>query len=190
MARLVKRHGPIDLKPRRATTFQSLTQAIVHQQLSLKASETIFRRFRDLYPGKRFPSARDVLDTPLEELRGVGLSRAKAAYIQEIAQGVKSRTIPGLKASEKMSDEDLIDSLTAVKGIGRWTAEMLLIFNLGREDVLPVDDLGVRRGFKIARGMNEMPTASELTEQGKRWAPYRSFATLYLWKTVDTPGIS
>lgn len=185
MARLIKRHGPIELKPRRASTFQSLTQAIIHQQLSGKAAGTILGRFTALYPGKRFPTAADVLATPPERLREAGLSRAKATYIQDIARRVKDRTVPGLKACDCLSDEELILRLTEVKGVGRWTAEMLLIFNLGREDVLPVDDLGVRRGLQLALGRDELPVAAELAEHGRRWGPYRSYAALYFWRAVD-----
>jgi DNA-3-methyladenine glycosylase II len=185
MARLIERHGPIVLKPRRASTFQSLTQAIIHQQLSGKAAGTILGRFQALYPGKRFPSASDVLETTPEKLREVGLSRAKASYILDIAQRAKERTVPGLKACDRLTNEELILRLTEVKGVGRWTAEMLLIFNLGREDVLPVDDLGVRRGFQLAHGHDDMPAAAELADHGKRWGPYRSYAALYFWKEVD-----
>ena len=185
MARLIERYGPIGLKPRRVSTFQSLTRAIIHQQLSGKAAGTIFARFRNLYPEKRFPSAGDVLGTPPEKLREVGLSRAKATYIMDLAARVSDRTVPGLKACEKLTDEELILRLTEVKGVGRWTAEMLLIFNLGREDLLPVDDLGVRRGFQLANGHEEMPVAGALAEYGRRWSPYRSFAALYLWKAAD-----
>ena len=94
--------------------------------------------------------------------------------------------MPTLKACEKLADEELILRLTKVKGVGRWTAEMLLIFNLGREDVLPVDDLGVRRGFQLSHGLEQMPNAADLAEYGLRWGPYRSFAALYFWRTVDT----
>ena len=186
MSRLIKRHGLVELKPRRASTFQSLTQAIIHQQLSGKAAGTILGRFIALYPGKRFPSAADVLATKPERLREVGLSKAKSSYIRDIAQRVKGRKVPGLKASQRLTDEDLIMLLTEIKGVGRWTAEMLLIFNLGREDVLPLDDLGVRRGFQLAHGRNELPTAAELAEHGRRWAPYRSYAALYFWREVDS----
>ena len=186
MSRLIERHGLVELRPRRASTFQSLTQAIIHQQLSGKAAGTILGRFIALYPGKRFPSAADVLATRPERLREVGLSRAKSSYIRDIAQRVKGRRVPGLKASQRLTNEELITRLTEVKGVGRWTAEMLLIFNLGREDVLPVDDLGVRRGFQLAHGRNELPTAAELAEYGRKLAPYRSYAALYFWREVDS----
>jgi DNA-3-methyladenine glycosylase II len=186
MASLIEREGPLYLRPRRVSTFQSLTQAIIHQQLSGKAAGTILGRFRDLYPGKRFPSARDVLHTPPENLRQAGLSRPKITYIIDLAQRVRDRSVPGLKASQQLSDEELIHRLTAVKGIGRWTAEMLLIFNLGREDVLPVDDLGIRRGFQFAHGHHAMPTPRELSAHGILWAPFRSLAALYLWRAADT----
>jgi 3-methyladenine DNA glycosylase/8-oxoguanine DNA glycosylase len=186
MARLIEREGPLLLHPRRVSTFQSLTQAIIHQQLSGKAAGTILGRFRDLYPGKRFPSARDVLETSPEKLREAGLSRPKATYILDLAQRVKARSVPGLKASQHLSDDELIHRLTTVKGIGRWTAEMLLIFNLGREDVLPVDDLGIRRGFQLAHGHHSLPAPRELSAHGIRWAPFRSVAALYLWRAADT----
>ena len=186
MKRLMDWHGLVELKPGHVSTFQSLTKAIIHQQLSGKAAGTILGRFIALYPGKRFPSAADVLATKPERLREVGLSRTKSSYIRDIAQRVKGRRVPGLKASQRLTNEELITRLTEVKGIGQWTAEMLLIFNLGREDVLPIDDLGVRRGFQLAHGRNELPTAAELAEYGRKLAPYRSYAALYFWREVDS----
>lgn len=186
MARLIERHGLNELKPRRVSTFQSLTQSIIYQQLSGKAAGTILGRFTALYPGKRFPSVADVLATKPQQLREVGLSRAKSSYIFDLARRVKDRTVPGLKSSERLTDEELIIRLTEVKGVGRWTAEMLLIFNLGREDVLPVDDLGVRRGFQLAHGLNDLPVTAELAKYGRQWKPYRSYATVYFWLEADS----
>ena len=185
LRRLVERHGPIGLRPRRFSTFRSLTEAIVRQQLSQQAAAVILGRFRSLYPGKSFPTVGEVLATPPEHLRKAGLSRAKASYLLDLAARVRQRRVPGLRACERLTDEELIARLTAVKGIGRWTAEMLLIFNLGRPDVLPVDDLGVRRGFQRAHERDELPAPAELAHHGQRWAPHRTAAALYLWKAAE-----
>lgn len=184
LAGLIEHHGAIGLPPTRVSTFRSLAEAIVRQQLSQKAAAVILDRFRRLYPGKSFPTVGDVLATPPERLREAGLSRAKAAYLLDLAMRVRQRRLPGLAACDRLPDEELIARLTEVKGVGRWTAEMLLIFNLGREDVLPVDDLGVRRGFQRAHGWEALPAAPELARHGERWAPHRTTAALYLWKAA------
>lgn len=185
MAALIERHGPCKLRPHRLPPFQSLTQAIIHQQLSGQAAGTILKRFEALYGDSTFPTPAHVVKTPLETLRTAGLSRAKATYIHGLAQHALDGSLPTLKQCDQMTDAELIEAMTAVKGVGRWTVEMLLIFNLGRPDVLPVHDLGVRRGFKIAYRKRQMPTPEQLERYGVRWVPYRSTAAWYLWRAAD-----
>ncbi len=187
MARLIARIGPIRHRPRRLSPFQSLVHAVIHQQLSGKAAGTILKRFLALFEGKSFPTPEEILRMAPETLRAVGLSRPKSAYILGIAEQAMSGKIPTLVECRRMPDEEIITSLTAIKGIGQWTAEMLLIFNLGRPDVLPVVDLGVRRGFQIAHGKRKLPEPRMLARHGKRWAPYRTTAALYLWRAADFP---
>ena len=160
--------------------YESLVQAVITQQLSGKASGAITARLKALYGGA-FPAPADVIATPDEDLRGVGLSRSKVSYIRGISELVESGDLD-LDSLEKMSDDDVVAALTAVKGIGRWTAEMFLIFTLGRLDVLPVDDLGLRKGIKIVYSTRALPTGAEATRIAERWRPYRTVATWYLWK--------
>ena len=155
-------------------------QAVITQQLSGKASGAITSRLKALYGGA-FPAPADIIATPDEDLRGVGLSRSKVSYIRGISEMVESGDLD-LDSLEKMSDDDVVAALTAVKGIGRWTAEMFLIFTLGRLDVLPVDDLGLRKGIKMAYSTRTLPAGAESTRIAERWRPYRTVATWYLWK--------
>lgn len=186
MTKLIAHCGPCGLKPRRLPPFQSLTQAIIHQQLSGIAAGTILKRFLALYGGdSMFPKPADVAKTSLLTLRSAGLSRGKATYIQGLAQHAVDGKLPDLKQCDSMTDAELLESLTAIKGVGRWTAEMLLIFNLGRPDVLPVHDLGVRRGYQIAYRNRSMPTPEQLDRIGVKWSPYRSTAAWYLWRAAD-----
>jgi DNA-3-methyladenine glycosylase II len=184
MARVIKRIGVIRHRPRRLPPFQSLVHAIIHQQLSGKAAGTILGRFRALFGGD-FPSPRDVLAMAPEALRAAGLSRPKTAYIIELAEKAGAELVPSLQECDEMADAEIMDRLTAIKGVGRWTVEMLLIFNLGRPDVLPVYDLGVRRGFQIAHGKRKLPVPEHLARHGIRWAPHRTAAALYLWRAAD-----
>jgi DNA-3-methyladenine glycosylase II len=181
---LVKLHGPCALRPH-ARHFETLVGAIVSQQLSTKAAATILARFKALYAPARFPSASQILATPDAGLRGVGLSGAKAAYIKDLA----ARTTDGrlrLARLARMSDAEVTEMLVEVQGIGVWTAQMFLIFSLGRLDVLPVGDLGVRRGIERAYGLAALPTAAEIeriaTERG--WRPYCSVAAWYMWRSL------
>jgi DNA-3-methyladenine glycosylase II len=185
MARLIDRVGPVKLRPRRLPPFEALTHAIIHQQLSGKAAGTILGRFRALFGGDGFPSPEAVLRASPEKLRSAGLSRPKASYVLGIAQKAVDGHIPTLHECERMTDEEILAQLIQIKGIGRWTAEMLLIFNLGRPDVLPVDDLGVRKGFQFAYGKRKLPEPEQLARYGVRWAPYRTTAAWYLWRAAD-----
>lgn len=185
MADLIERVGPCALSARRLAPFESLCQSIIHQQLSGKAAGAILGRFKRTIGRGRFPRPGRVLRARLSELRGVGLSAAKARYIKEIAVRAAAGKLPSLRDCEEMGDAELIQRLTEIKGVGRWTAEMLLIFNLGRQDVLPVNDLGVRRGFARAYRRRSLPEPDFLERVGRRWAPYRSVAAWYLWRAVD-----
>lgn len=158
-----------------------LTKAIIYQQLSGKAAATIHRRFLELYPAS--PTVADILDTPDTRLRSVGLSRAKVIYIRDLAEKVDG--LPTLSDLEGMEDETIITTLTQVKGIGRWTAQMLLIFRLHRWNVLPVDDLGVRVGVQQLYHLAETPTPKVVAVYGHRWQPYRTIASWYLWRSLD-----
>jgi 3-methyladenine DNA glycosylase/8-oxoguanine DNA glycosylase len=188
MLGIIDKVGPIRLLARRHSPFQSLTQAIIHQQLSGKAAGTILGRFEQLYPGASFPSPRHVVNTTVEKLRSVGLSRPKAGYILDLAARCEQGLIPSLEECAALDDESIITKFTEIKGIGRWTVEMFLIFNLGRPDVLPSGDLGVRRGFQIAYGKRKMPEPEQLADFGRRWGPHRSMAARYLWRAADGAG--
>lgn len=186
MKKLIDRVGPLDFVPRaKRSPFESLVQAVAHQQLHGRAAQTILQRFVDLFPGSKFPKPEQISEIPDDVLRGVGFSRAKVAAIQDIAEKSLSGVIPTARQIVKLSDEEIIQRLIEVRGVGRWTVEMLLIFQLGRPDVLPVDDFGVRNGFQIAYGLDEHPTTKELAAHGARWQPYRSTAALYLWRAAD-----
>jgi 3-methyladenine DNA glycosylase/8-oxoguanine DNA glycosylase len=185
MAGIIERVGPIDLAPRRLPPFQSLAQAIIHQQLSGKAAGTIQARFEALFEPGAFPAPAAVAGTDLETLRTAGLSRPKAGYLHDLARHALEGTIPSLEECDRLGDVELIERFTRVKGVGRWTVEMLLIFNLGRPDVLPVHDLGVRRGFQLAYRKRKMPEPEQLEILGRRWSPHRTLAARYLWRAAD-----
>jgi len=186
MSGLIEKVGPIRLRPRRLSPFQSLTQAIIHQQLSGQAAGTILERFIMLFPDDEFPAPSQVAKSSVDRLRTAGLSRPKAAYIIDLAKRCNAGLIPSVSDCDPQNDEDIIATLTEIKGIGRWTVEMFLIFNLGRPDVLPVHDLGVRRGFQIAYRKRALPTPEQLTKHGRRWAPHRTHAARYLWRAADS----
>jgi len=182
MRRVIKKHGPCDLRLRALSPYASLTRAIAHQQLNGRAAETILGRFRALFPGNgRFPTPAAVLAVRPAALRRVGFSRAKALAIRDIARHALEGTIPTVRACGRLSDDELVERLVAIRGVGRWTVEMLLIFTLNRPDVLPADDFGVRDGFRVACGLPKQPTPKELLAYGERWRPYRSIAARYLW---------
>jgi len=167
------------------TPFHALARAIAHQQLNGTAAESIFGRFCGLYAGAALLEAELVLDTPDDKLRAVGLSFAKIASIKDLARKTVDGTVPAYEILHTLADEEIIERITQVRGIGRWTVEMLLMFRLGRPDILPVDDFGVRNGFRLAYGLRGMPTTRALAEYGARWAPFRSVAAWYLWRAVD-----
>jgi 3-methyladenine DNA glycosylase/8-oxoguanine DNA glycosylase len=185
MAGLIDRVGQVKLRPRRLPPFESLTHAIICQQLSGKAAETILGRFTALFGDGGFPTPEAVLETSLDRLRSAGLSRPKAGYVLGMAQKAVDGYLPTLDECDRMTDQQIVERLTQIKGVGRWTVDMLLIFNLGRPDVLPVHDLGVRKGFQFAYGKRKLPEPEQLSRYGLRWAPYRTAAAWYLWRAAD-----
>ena len=186
MLALVRAAGPCDIRPQRGRSpYQSLISSIAHQQLTGRAAATILGRFFALYGEGRYPEPEELLATPDESLRAVGFSRAKAAALRDLAARTLDGTVPPRATLARLPDEAIIERLTAVRGVGRWTVEMFLIFTLGRPDVLPVDDYGVRSGFRIAYRKREIPAPKRLAAFGERWAPYRSTAAWYLWRAVD-----
>jgi 3-methyladenine DNA glycosylase/8-oxoguanine DNA glycosylase len=187
LGRLIDAVGPFDLAlSGDATTFAALAEAIVYQQLSPRAAATIFGRFCALFTGGGgCPGPEQVLEASPEELRGCGLSGAKQRALADLARRTVDGEVPTLEEARGMEDEAIIERLTAVRGVGRWTAEMFLIFSLGRPDVLPADDYGLRRGFQAAFGTETLPTRAEMSERGTRWAPFRTVASWYLWRALE-----
>ena len=185
MAGLIEKLGPIRLRARRVPVLQSLVQAIIYQQLSGKAAETILKRFLGLFGDGSFPSPAQVLSITPEQMRSAGLSKAKAKYVRGVAERAVEGGLPSLADCDRMTDAEIVEKLTELKGLGRWTVEMFLIFNLARPDVLPVHDLGVRRGFQIAYGKRKLPEPEQLERFGQRWKPHRTLAARYLWRAVD-----
>ena len=167
--------------------FDALAESIAYQQLSGKAAATIFGRVRALYPRRKYLDPEQILVTPDETLRLAGLSRNKIAALKDLAAKTIDGTVPSSRAFARMSDEEIIACLIAVRGIGRWTVEMLLLFDLGRPDVWPVDDYGVRKGFAKTFGRRKLPTPKELMKFGEKWRPYRSVAAWYFWRALDAP---
>jgi 3-methyladenine DNA glycosylase/8-oxoguanine DNA glycosylase len=187
MSRLIERGGRCRLdEAQHSASFAALVRSIVYQQLSGKAAGTIYSRFTGVL-GRRQPNPRAILDADPEALRAAGLSRQKAAYITDLAAKVDSGEL-SLRRLRHLDDEQVIEQLTRVKGIGRWTAHMFLMFHLGRLDVLPVGDLGIRAGFRDAYGLGELPDARTMEEIAAPWAPYRSIGSWYLWRAQDGDG--
>ena len=188
---VIRAHGPCTLVASRGVDpFAALVNAVAHQQLNGTAAKTILGRFHALFPGKRFPKPTDLAAVSDEQLRGVGFSRAKVAAIRDLAVHTLNGTIPTSRAIARLADDELVDRLVQVRGVGRWTVEMLLIFRLGRGDVLPVDEFGVRNGFRIAYGLDAMPTPRALLAHGECWKPWRSVAAWYLWRAADVEKVA
>jgi 3-methyladenine DNA glycosylase/8-oxoguanine DNA glycosylase len=184
LARAIDAIGPFRIgRESRPSIFVALAEAIVYQQLTGKAAAKIYARLCALFP-EGVPTAELILDAADEQLRGAGLSRSKMLSLRDLARKAADGEIPTPAEIGRMEDEAIIDCLTQIRGIGRWTAEMLLIFHLGRPDVLPVDDYGVRKGFAIAYD-RELPLPKELAAYGARWKPYRTVAAWYLWRVVE-----
>lgn len=183
LAALMDRVGPCRLKPEPAEPYEALIRSVAHQQVHARAAAAILGRFLNLYEGY-FPPPLLLLATPEAVLRAVGFSESKVAAIRAIARGTHDGVVPTRAACARLSDEQLISRLTTLRGVGRWTVEMLLIFALGRTDVLPGDDFGVREGFRLLRGLDKQPTPKELLAAGEIWRPWRTVATWYLWQAV------
>ncbi|OWU64780.1 MAG: Fe-S cluster assembly protein HesB [Armatimonadetes bacterium Cent15-Ar3] len=182
---LIDRFGPCELihPLRGANVYESLMSSILYQQLSTKAASTIKGRLYDLFPTHSAPPPSGILALTLEELRAVGVSRQKAGYLQDLAS--KADTIPTIEELDSMSDEDIIQRLIPIKGIGRWSVEMLLMFTFGRMDVLPVDDMGVQEGMKRILNLEARPKKKEMEALAEPWRPYRSVASWYLWRALE-----
>ena len=167
--------------------FDALAESIAYQQLSGKAAATIWGRVRALYGKRKWLDPKQVLATPDETLRGAGLSRSKVAALKDLAAKTIDGTVPSARQLAQMSDEEIIERLTAVRGIGRWTVQMLLLFDLGRLDVWPVGDYGVQKGFAKTFGKRKLPKSKQLMKLGEKWRPYRSVAAWYFWRALDKP---
>ncbi|MET0379724.1 MAG: hypothetical protein ABW049_12100 [Spongiibacteraceae bacterium] len=186
IARLIKRVGPIAFAPHlREEPLTSFIGAIVSQQLSVKAAATILQRVNALITVDGVPHTEKLLLTSDDALRGAGLSYMKASYLKDLAQKYRDGELPTLPQIKQMSDEQIINRFTQIKGVGRWTVEMYLIFNLGRTDVLPTLDLGVRKGIALALQLDAVPNPAAAMAYGEKWKPYRSVASLYLWRGLD-----
>jgi DNA-3-methyladenine glycosylase II len=187
LAAVVRAVGPCRFAPRAdGTHFEALARAIVYQQLSGKAAGTIHGRFHTLYGG-RAPEPAELLATSDEVLRGAGLSRQKIGYLRDLASRVGAGEVP-LDDVHAMSDDEVLAALTRVKGIGRWTAQIFLMFRLGRPDVVPELDLGVQKGIQRAYGLTSLPSPKEVQAIAEPWAPWRTIASWYLWRLLDEQG--
>lgn len=180
----IKRLGPCTFKPTHKDPFAELGESIIYQQLSGKAAGTIAGRFRGLF-GNKWPDAPQLLATPEKTIRGVGISQAKMLALYDLAKHAQGGQ---LKKSflENLSDEALIQHVDKIRGIGRWTAEMFLIFSLGRPDVFPLDDLGIQKGIQILFNYKKLPAKSTMARHAKKWRPHRTLATWYLWRLTDS----
>jgi DNA-3-methyladenine glycosylase II len=191
MAQLIEEHGPLDLEKRAATrpadAYGALLRSIVGQQLSVKAARTIYERLLDLFGGTT-PTPEELLAADPDALRAAGLSGAKVKYVRSLAEHVRDGELH-LDSLEAMSDDEAIAELTAVKGLGQWTAHMFLMFHLRRPDILPVGDQGIRRAVERLYGLEEIPDAETLERLGERWAPYRTLASMYLWHSLDNAPV-
>jgi 3-methyladenine DNA glycosylase/8-oxoguanine DNA glycosylase len=186
LARVIQRVGDCPLSPRRGVPpWQALVKSVTYQQLNGRAAETIFNRFLALFPGRKFPAPEEILARADSQLRAAGLSRAKIAAIRDIAAHTRAGKIPDRRRIARWSDAEILERLTAVRGVGPWTVEMLLMFTLGRPDVLPATDYGVRCGFALVYGRKKLPAPQDILTHGERWRPYRSAAAWYLWRAVD-----
>ncbi len=188
LAEIIKHVGDYNVKITK-NRYQSLVETIIAQQLSGSAAESILKKFKKLFKSK-FPKPFEVIKTPDSKIRSAGLSKMKIMYIKDLSKKIQSKQLNMRKISTK-SDEYIIEHLTDVKGIGRWTAEMFLIFSLGRLDVLPVGDLGLKKGIQLMYSLKELPNENEIEQMAESWRPYRTVATWYLWKSLqkfDTIG--
>ena len=187
LAAVMDLHGPCRIDPDGLMSpFAALVRSIAYQQLTGKAAATIHGRVLTLYHPRRHPRPEDVLGTADERLRGAGLSRAKILAVKDLAAKTLDGTVPTLARLKRLDDEEIVERLSSVRGVGRWTVEMLLIFRLGRPDVWPVTDYGVRKGYARIFSRGRLPSPKLLERRGEQWRPYRSAAAWYLWRAVDT----
>lgn len=189
LGELLARVGPcrLEVYPRHSP-YEFLCESIAYQQLNGKAAATIFGRFCTLFGRRsRAPRPEQLAGVEIQRLRGAGLSQAKSRAILDLAEKTLSGVVPGRAVLGRLDDDAIVERLIAVRGVGRWTVEMFLIFGLGRPDVLPVDDFGVRKGFQRAFGKRQPPTPKQLAAWGERWRPYRSVASWYLWRAAEEP---
>jgi 3-methyladenine DNA glycosylase/8-oxoguanine DNA glycosylase len=189
LAALIERVGEFAFKLDECdSVYESLLEAIMHQSIAGKAAQAIFARIKALGSGGNCPTPAELLRVSKQKLRKCGLSNAKVAAVRDLAQKTIDGVVPTLAAAEKMSDQELIDRLVSVRGIGAWTVEMFLIFRLGRPDVLPIHDYGVQKGWAITYRKKQIPKPKELLKFGERWRPYRTVASWYMWRAVHLAG--
>ena len=186
MARIIAKTGAFRFQLDQCdSVYESLLEAIVYQSISGKAAATIYARIKVLGSNGLCPTPAEILAVSHHRLREAGLSGAKAAAMKDLAQKTIDGIVPTLEAAGLLSDEELVERLISVRGIGAWTVEMFLIFRLGRPDVLPIHDYGVQKGFAITYGKKAIPKPRELAAYGERWRPYRTVASWYMWRAVD-----
>jgi DNA-3-methyladenine glycosylase II len=189
LAGLIERVGEFQFKLDECdSVYESLLEAIMHQSIAGKAAQVIYARIVALGTDGRCPTPQELLRVSKPRLRKAGLSRAKVAAVRDLAQKTIDGVVPTIEAAEKLSDQELVDRLISVRGIGAWTVEMFLIFRLGRPDVLPIHDYGVQKGWAITYRKRNMPKPKELLKFGERWRPYRTVASWYMWRAVHLAG--
>ena len=186
LGRFIKKFELVTLVPNnRITLFEALVKSVIGQQLGGKAAHSILSKLKVQVGGKKPISPEKILSTPYGKIRSAGVSDSKARTIITLAEMVKTGAIPSSRKMRSMSDEEIVQALTAVKGIGQWTAEMILMFKLGRQDVMPATDLGVRKGYSIIFNSMELAAPKAILEHSQKWSPYRSFAAKYFWVAAD-----
>ena len=186
LGRFIKKYEPVTLTPNnRITLFEALVKSVIGQQLSGKAAHSILTKLKDQVGGKKPISPEKILGTRFGKIRGAGVSESKARTIVALAKMTEEGAIPSARKMKGMSDEEIIEVLTSVKGIGRWTVEMILMFKLGRQDVMPATDLGVRKGYSIIFGHRDLATPKTILGHSQKWSPYRSFVAMYCWAAAD-----
>ncbi len=182
---IIQQVGPCTMEIEQREPYEALVHAISHQQVHGNAARAIMGRLLALHVGPGFPPPAFILSLPVEAMRGCGFSGSKVAAIRDIAEKAAGGLVPTRAAAEALDDTALIERLVAIRGVGRWTVEMMLMFTLGRPDILPIDDFGVREGYRLAAGLDEQPKPRALAEIGAAWAPHRSVAAWYLWRRAD-----
>ena len=186
LGRFIKKYDPVAMAPNnRITLFEALVKSVIGQQLSGKAASSILSKLKDQVGGKKNISPERILGTPFKKIRGAGVSESKARTIVALAKLTEAGAIPSARKMKGMSDEEIIEILTSVKGIGRWTVEMILMFKLGRKNVMPATDLGVRKGYSIIFGHKELAMPKAILEHSRIWSPYRSIVAKYCWEAAD-----